>query len=301
MIGTEFYINFKEELRRILPSIIFHFFRHTKNAFIAPYEVPRLWLRSKRLDRYNLKPREIIFRDISFNIIVSKENGMVDNEIALKGIWEPYICECLYLNLRKGDVFLDLGANIGFFSLMAARLVGEKGKIIALEPYTKLVTQFKKSVAANNMTNISIHPVACGDTVGTKVLHLRGDNIGGSTLRPVEDDVRFSDQKNETIDTVRLDDLLATETRIDFVKIDVEGYELHALKGMVNLIEKHRPKLLIEFTPEFYATMEGDITNELLEFLRERNYSFFTTTGEPINEETLSKITKQIDVLCVSY
>jgi FkbM family methyltransferase len=144
--------------------------------------------------------------------------------------------------LKEGSTFVDVGANIGYFTGIASRLVGPTGTVLAFEPMPAALRLLQMNTASQS--NVTIFPMALSDKKGTATFYVRkkGDMSSlshdpGATPIPV------------TVGT--LDESLANQARIDLIKIDVEGSELDVLRGGRRLIEQHRPIVYFEFLPCF--------------------------------------------------
>jgi len=157
--------------------------------------------------------------------------------------------------LPEGGVFLDVGAHIGRWSV---RMAGRASKVFSVEPNPATVPTLRQHLALNNITNVTIIEQAAWDV--DTVLYLRDDNhrlAGGSTRTVEEVDVDPDGVRAGRLDQVPV---LAKLKRLDVVKLDVEGSDLHALRGMAGLLAKHRPALLVECHDRygFYATEDLD-------------------------------------------
>jgi FkbM family methyltransferase len=131
-------------------------------------------------------------------------------------------------NLRGGDVFLDIGANVGYFTLIASRVVGATGSVHAFEPEENNFKKLRKNVELNKLSNVSIYQSALSDSTGDAALYVNPKNEGGHSLLPnplQETKIVSTIVFDEWADSVRL-------SRLRLCKIDVEGFELSVLKGM---------------------------------------------------------------------
>ena len=158
--------------------------------------------------------------------------------IAAFGSWEPHILAEIQARLQPEDVFVDVGANVGIMAFHAARAVGPRGRVIAFEPNPDNVQSLLHGMVENGFGNISLH--ACGLSDRRGVFSLAGHS--NSALAEVDRTSRLSH-------TQIGDDVLGGESRIDMVKIDIEGHEPAALRGLRATLKKHRPILLCEFNP----------------------------------------------------
>lgn len=152
---------------------------------------------------------------------------------------------------RPGDCVLDIGANVGDWTVAMASRVGPLGKVIAFEPVPYLAQTIVKTARINRHSWVEVQQLALGTREGTTEFSVERGNSGGSRLGRVEGD--FS---HTTVSAARLDSFLASRpdiNRIDFIKIDVEGFEEAVLQGARTSLARFRPGLLFESgveTPE---------------------------------------------------
>lgn len=149
--------------------------------------------------------------------------------------------------LREGDVFVDIGANFGIHTLLAARVVGSEGQVHAFEPQKKLVDVINAQIVLNGMSNVKVHDVGVGDEETELVLrNPLAFYTGTATLRPgVEEGLELG-----RVPVVRAEDRLheiPNDARV-LIKIDVEGFEYKALKGLQKLLNWPNVAVLIEIT-----------------------------------------------------
>lgn len=172
--------------------------------------------------------------------------------------------------IKKGGVVLDIGANIGFHTLMFARFVGDKGRVYAFEPDPTNFALLEKNVRANGYQNVEPVRKALSDQNGKIQLYLSKNNKGMHRIYKS----RYCDESIE-VDMVRLDDYFEHyEGKISFIKMDVEGAEMAVLKGMSTLLRKNRAPMLIEFAP--YALKEfGTEPEALLKLIEGYGYKFY--------------------------
>jgi FkbM family methyltransferase len=140
---------------------------------------------------------------------------------------------------QSGAVFLDVGAYIGPYTILAARASGAAGRVLALEPDPKNRRQLDKNLALNGITNCTVVPLAAWSRTGP-IGWRKADH---------PDWHRASEEANaRTTEAITLDDLVARHTldRVDWIKMDIEGGEIEALKGAENILARFRPKLFIE-------------------------------------------------------
>lgn len=168
--------------------------------------------------------------------------------ILKSGSYEPETIRLFRKKLNPGDVFLDIGANEGFFTALGASLVGAQGKVIAIEPQSRLLDVLEINVALNAHCPVSIIQRAVGDEDGLplEITLFPISNTGASSLVRK---YRFgaSTEQVETITVASIFVEAGTE-RVDFVKIDVEGYEPEVVRSMTQLLAERRiGALLVDY------------------------------------------------------
>jgi FkbM family methyltransferase len=169
------------------------------------------------------------------------------------GTYELPVQKIVASNLPAGAVFYDVGANIGFFSLIAARVVGPRGQVYAFEPVPRNAASIERSARLNAMSHIHVFRAAVGARAGRSELVLTR-HIGGATLAsagtPHDAEGRIE------VEVVTIDELIAARTLHppSLVKIDVEGAEADVLQGMQKTLVEYRPLILYEVDD---ATSEG--------------------------------------------
>jgi FkbM family methyltransferase len=162
----------------------------------------------------------------------------------------------LIATLRSGDTFLDIGANKGMISLLGSRLVGPSGKVIAFEPNPRPPSIFQGNVDRNRISNVVIMPFGLGDTNERLSLSVPKINTGeGSFGRS-----NYAPERVEIVhcDVRRGDDLPGTVSP-RLIKIDVEGFELYALRGMENFISKNHPAIIMEMEASHLANTDTQV------------------------------------------
>ena len=240
---------------------------------------------------------EVCDDDIQFFIHIDRNNGAVDEYIFIHRNWEVHVGAVLRSVLQPGGVFVDVGANIGYFSLLAASLVGESGRVVAFEPLPKLVQQIRRSADQNQFNWLHVVPKALGKIPGVMSLALAAGNIGGSSLVASQQSGNRVEVEVGTLNTE-----LADFERIDLMKIDVEGFEYEMLVGAKEVLERYRPVLVLEFSPSFYAKRDESMGTDILLLLKKIGYTFMILQTKATSNDVdglLSMIAgKQVDLLC---
>ncbi len=183
--------------------------------------------------------------------------------------------------VKPGNVVLDLGANIGYFTLLAAKLVGSKGKVYSFEPEPMNFYYLKKNAEINSYTQINPFQKAVSNEKGITKLFICPYDSGHHTMNQYEGissyrpDFKNKGKRSVEIETVVMDDFFeGREQEIDVVKMDVEGAELLALSGMDNILKKNQKiKMIVEFFPLLINKMGSDPKELIKRFLYNYNFS----------------------------
>ncbi len=181
--------------------------------------------------------------------------------------------------VKAGDVVLDLGANIGYFTLLAARLVGERGRVYAFEPEPKNFQNLRKNIEMNDYRNVYAYSKGVSNMSGKTKLFICPYDSGHHTINKPDGIKKYrpdydGEIKEVEIDVVIADDFLKDKVgKIDVIKIDVEGAEVLAFNGMKNILKGNQNvKIFLEFFPLLIQEM-GDSPEGLIRQLQE-DYKF---------------------------
>jgi FkbM family methyltransferase len=185
----------------------------------------------------------------------------------IQGHYEGHLRPVLADLLSEGDTFVDVGANVGLYSLLASRIVGPEGSVHAFEPNSENCRLILLSSRHNAMENITLWPVALGADPGHSLFTTAlGSN--GSLVTETED--RLLHTTAVVVPIVRLDDTI--DEKINLMKIDVEGAESLVIKGASALVEKHRPAVITEFSLEMLSRVSGDNGLDYLQYWERLGY-----------------------------
>lgn len=208
-------------------------------------------------------------------IWVCLEDHGVSGAILHTGRWEPHVEKLLHEYVYRDLTFLDIGANVGYFSLSVANKMRDvgAGRVIAIEANPLVVPYLMSSVVESGFDDIiEVLPYAVSEENGLiEMLAEFGDNLGGSTIRKLS---RKGTGKN-VVPCVKLDDVLADLPHIDLVKMDIEGAELLALHGMKSIIIKHKPDIVMEINKDCLSGVSGVSVATLANHMKLIGYEAF--------------------------
>ena len=184
-----------------------------------------------------------------FDLWIHPNDEILSRSIVYDKIWEPETTKLIKNIIHEGDVGIDLGANIGYFTMLMANLVGTSGKIFSFEPEPQNFEILQKNIKQNHLKNVVANQSAIGDINGKIKLYLSNTNAGWHKVFPKQFiDYEVSD-KNIDVKICSLDKEFI-DKKIDFIKMDIEGYEWNAIKGGKKILEEnHDVKLIFEFFP----------------------------------------------------
>ncbi len=206
-------------------------------------------------------------------------------------IHEPQTTELIKSLVKKGDVVLDLGANIGYFTLLAAKLVGEKGRVFSFEPEPTNFKYLTKNIQLNNYTQVKAMQNAVSQKSGEKIkLFICEYESGHHTINQPNGIKDYGGGKHIAeivnsieIETVSIDDLYKNviKTPVNFIKMDVEGAEMLALLGMEQTIKESKSlKMVIEFFPLLIKDMGNSPEEFAKKLLKDYGFSMYVVSGE---------------------
>ena len=209
---------------------------------------------------------------------VKPDDSMVSASLITLGIWEAQETTLFMSLIKPGMTVLDIGANIGYYSMIAAKLVGAQGHVYAFEPDPENYQLIVKSAQVNGYRQVTAFNNAVADDTRQVELFLDSNNSGHS-LSAVN---VIKAAGSVTVEQVSLDDFYRQGklgTKIDFIKIDVQGAEQLAMKGARRVIQECKPIIAMELEPVRLRNMGADPL-ELLRSLERCGYAFRTIESE---------------------
>jgi FkbM family methyltransferase len=206
---------------------------------------------------------EIIETMEGFRICISKED-MVCGGLRGSGEYEPAVTSVVKRVLREGMTFVDIGANIGYFTLLASAIVRDGGKVFAVEPYHYNLKLLCINLQLNAVQNVEILPFALADRKG----FLNYDNSAGNSGNVFKIGLTIESMLDSVlVYAVRLDNELVSDKPVDLIKMDIEGAEYLAVQGMQQLIERDKPIIISEFSADFLQSVSNASPQEYLSLL----------------------------------
>jgi FkbM family methyltransferase len=247
--------------------------------------------RADELQAVNLLDGSVLY------VAASGDND-ISGAIRANLTYEPEVSAAVRRTLVPGDCFVDVGASIGYFTVLASALVGGKGRVVAIEPGPQNQPLLLLNVASNQLANVQVFPVALSDR--REILsYNRLSSNGAVTAANVDAQALIT---GDLVPALTLDELLRGIERVDLMKIDVEGAEWRVLQGAKETIARCRPTLIFEFTPRALESLSGISGLAMLTKIGELGYGFEILSQAPdgSREESLigaEEVVQRFDAL----
>ena len=208
--------------------------------------------------------------------------------ILVNGIYEPDVMKFLFGYLKKNSTFIDIGANVGFFSISIAKEVVTEGSVLSIEPSPTIFPYLRENVQLNNIFNISIKNFALGSFTNQLPFYdAPVDHFGMGSFSP-----QFHNNPIP-VSVITLDDLFKAEqiTRADVIKVDVEGYESAVFQGAKRTLSSdNSPIIIFEFCDWAEKRIPGQKIGDSQKILRELGYKIWLLKDFLYNKNPLSEI-----------
>lgn len=213
------------------------------------------------------------------------EKGYVDQCIIKSGIFEEKSTQATKQLIKKDHIVLDVGANIGYYSVLFSRLVGQKGRVLCFEPTKYYGKVLKMNLEANNVDNVEVFEFGLSDK--SQQLEIQ---IGGSSAS-LHNPGNIPSGTNELIKLTTLDDFMEEHRlqKIDFIKVDIDGHEPLFFKGAWKTLDKYDPIILLEVSHLHYYEA-GFTAWDFFDTLKNKGYRIY-------HEDDLAEITTKEDFL----
>ncbi len=234
--------------------------------------------------------RDVITECHSGKMMVrNPHQSMIGRSIYMTGLWEPVETEFISSRVKPGMTILDVGADIGYYTLLFAQRVGPSGRVLAFEPIPKAKCYLDQNIALNGWDNVQTFDFALFDRAGTVCLEdpFRKSRINPSKAMASDNDIQIEMQVfDEWRRTGQVD-------RVDLIKLDVEGAEMNVLRGMADTLQSHHPAIFLELHPREVESFSFS-PSDVLQFLSKLGYRIV-----PIGQSTINlSQPEQIHLFC---
>ncbi|MDB5662059.1 MAG: methyltransferase FkbM family [Sphingomonas bacterium] len=230
-----------------------------------------------------------------YKLYVDTQDVGVSSHLMLDGYWELWVTEVLVAHLRRGMVAVDVGANLGYFTMVMADLVGASGKVHAFEPNPSVVRHLRRSTHVNGFRErVAIYSDPLGEHDGERVvLDVPDFYPGGTTTVPAPADAE------DGVLTMRRMDSYPELADADIIKIDAEGAEQAIWRGMTGIFARRRPMMiLLEFVRGRYDDPEGFVDEMIAEGFA-LNQVTATKSLRPITRREILDLPPEEDIMLI--
>jgi FkbM family methyltransferase len=229
---------------------------------------------------------------------VDMRDDVFSNTLFLEGIWEPEETAFIRHFLRSGMTFVDIGANLGYYTVLASENVGLSGRVFAFEPDRRNFKLLNKNVSLNQCHNVTVENKAISDRPQEIQLYRSPSNFGDHRIYAVrthESSAQENHRSRVSVSATSLDDYFREmPARIDFVKMDVQGAEYAALLGMKRLLTVNQQVVLMtEYWPSGLS-QAGASPSHFLNEARQLGFRLFQLTKAIPKEMTPDEILNEV-------
>jgi FkbM family methyltransferase len=206
------------------------------------------------------------------------------------GVYELETVTWFRRTLRPGMTFLDIGAHVGQYSMIAASQVGPEGRVHCFEPNPASFGRLTDNIALNGFTNVQARPLALSDRAGDATLFVPvHDNTGEASLQACVPGMKEASVPCTTLDEWARSADLGPRRRIDLMKIDVQGFEEKVLRGGTDVLERFGPTIVCEFE-ERWLQGAGSSSVQLKHYLRDIGYRVQRIDGDQLLPVDLDEV-----------
>ena len=205
---------------------------------------------------------------------------IIDYEMYFKGSREPNTSNALRKLCKQGNIVFDIGANVGSHTLPVASYVGEEGKVYAFEPVPWAMNRLKRNLELNSFNNLVLEGIALSDTNEKVEMKFRasfkiGSNSGVGKDGKI-DESWWSECEKVNVRLVTMDSYVSNHqiSRLDLIKLDVDGFEGKVIRGGLETIKRFKPKIIMEVAPA-WTEMRGDNIKDILRGMENMGYIFY--------------------------
>jgi FkbM family methyltransferase len=201
-----------------------------------------------RISLPKLKEGHVVKEILGSKMYLDLADEGISRDLIIDGIRERISVEVVTKELKSGDIVVDIGANIGYYVLLESKLVGDKGKIYAIEPDPSNVELLEKNIEINGLSNVEVFQHAIGDSNDIHSMHLFSERNLGTLMDIAGTSKEELVTGNIEVKTLTLDDFLENKPYPNLIRMDVEGYEYQIIRGMKNILQRNLPlTLFIDF------------------------------------------------------
>jgi FkbM family methyltransferase len=217
------------------------------------------------------------------NVKINLYKDSVLSEIIYDGFEEEEIY-FITSTLKKGDIFIDIGSNIGLFSLLASKIVGNNGKVICFEPDPKTFKRLGENINLNDFKNIDSRNIGLSEKDGELIFYVSKNGYDAWNSFAPSQDNKLESQIQVRVSTLDFELRNIEKSKISLVKIDVEGWEKFVLRGGMTFFNDYSPIVMVEFT-EQNTFNAGYPVHDIYDFMINLGYQWYRINNGELNLE----------------
>ena len=245
------------------PSGLSYFASLAKSQSLDAHDIAKLLIGSEEFRTKGNGTHEPVEIELDgYSIFVRKSDRDIGSAISRGVSYEPHVTALLRRELHKGNTFLDVGANIGYFTMLGAKLVGAAGRVIAVEPMDKNLQLVYLGIRKNAFEHVRVMPFGASNHSGI-VSIVTDPNTSNALVQSAP----TSSSPSNFAPVQTLDWLCRDLDALDFVKMDIEGHEVFAWQGAERIFAKYRPRIATEFHPYALKANSGLDYNDYLSMM----------------------------------
>ena len=246
-------------------------------------------------------------------MFINPNDTVISKELIGHKVWEPLETKIIQENIKAGMTCIDIGAHIGYYTLLMSKLVGDRGKVYAFEPDPTNYKLLRQNIDANGIQNVVAEQKAVWKKKDKIKLYLSPDNTGDHRIYQANVQPHPTNRQEVEVEAIRLDTYFAKiDSKINFIKMDIQGAECQALTGARRILSDNKD---LKITTEYWTEgLEGAGTSakefiELLEWYKFKIYvlnKIKNKVEEKGKEEIINlfppqkhKIERHADLFCV--
>jgi FkbM family methyltransferase len=243
--------------------------------------------------KYLVNPKKIIKIGSNKMYLDSKDSLL----LSLRKNYEPEHVALIKKVVKKGDIVIDAGAHIGYYTLILAEAVGPTGKVFSFEPNPKNFEVLKKNVAVNGYKHVVLEQKAVSNKNGKVKFYFSDINSGDGTIYATSED-----RKSCEVESVRLDDYFKNKLKPTFFKMDIQGMEPSAFEGMQSILSNPYLKFSIEFYPAGLESA-GYKPQEFLDKIMKKGFRLYDLDKKKIakDENSITEYYNSINYFTTLY
>jgi len=259
--------------------------------FFGIHKIPLVHLLYSKISNFKFPNQDRIVSCHGLQILLrNPRKSIIGRSIFSTGLWEPEVTQFISSKVRQGMTVFDIGADIGYYSLLLAKLVGPTGLVFSFEPIPKAKWYLDKNIEMNGLDNVRSFDFALFDEPGVACLE------APLTLSKINLSKKKLSGKDIQVEMKVFDEWKAKGelNRVDLVKLDVEGAELNVLRGMKATLQNQKPAILVEVHSQELKSF-GFSPSDLIEFLSEFGYQI-----DPVDKLEIDFSQSNLTIFCQS-